>query len=155
MDRLTRVEHNVCCFSPRKQKQIEKYEYMTLENTSMTYLRRVRELVQTNVRSEKHRFIYIYIYHARGIQNWLHVDENITRNFARLVCDHGWRCMFPSLSSSLGDFGKKTVLFGRVCTAVSMNACFFFFKSSGGWVKIKLKLPHFHVSDTYKYRVSI
>ena len=24
----------------------------------------------------------------------------------------------------------------------------FFFKSSGGWVKIKLKLPHFHVSDT-------
>ena len=25
---------------------------------------------------------------------------------------------------------------------------FFFFKSSGGWVKIKLKLPHFHVSDT-------
>ena len=27
------------------------------------------------------------------------------------------------------------------------------FKSSGGWVKIKLKLPHFHVSDTC--RVSI
>ena len=25
---------------------------------------------------------------------------------------------------------------------------FFFFKSSGGWAKIKLKLPHFHVSDT-------
>ena len=25
---------------------------------------------------------------------------------------------------------------------------FFFFNSSGGWVKIKLKLPHFHVSDT-------
>ena len=25
---------------------------------------------------------------------------------------------------------------------------FFFFKSSGGWVKIKLKLPHFHASDT-------
>ena len=24
----------------------------------------------------------------------------------------------------------------------------FFLKSSGGWVKIKLKLPHFHVSDT-------
>ena len=24
---------------------------------------------------------------------------------------------------------------------------FFFFKSSGGWVKIKLKLPHFHVWD--------
>ena len=31
--------------------------------------------------------------------------------------------------------------------------CFCFFKSSGGWVKIKLKLPHFHVSDTC--RVSI
>ena len=30
---------------------------------------------------------------------------------------------------------------------------FFFFKPSGGWVKIKLKLPHFHVSDTS--RVSI
>ena len=30
---------------------------------------------------------------------------------------------------------------------------FFFFQSSGGWVKIKLKLPHFHVSDTC--RVSI
>ena len=30
---------------------------------------------------------------------------------------------------------------------------FFVFKSSGGWVKIKLKLPHFHVSDTC--RVSI
>ena len=26
--------------------------------------------------------------------------------------------------------------------------CFVFFKSSGGWVNIKLKLPHFHVSDT-------
>ena len=27
--------------------------------------------------------------------------------------------------------------------------CFvLFFKSSGGWVKIKLKFPHFHVSDT-------
>ena len=25
---------------------------------------------------------------------------------------------------------------------------FLFFLSSGGWVKIKLKLPHFHVSDT-------
>ena len=25
---------------------------------------------------------------------------------------------------------------------------FLFFQSSGGWVKIKLKLPHFHVSDT-------
>ena len=25
---------------------------------------------------------------------------------------------------------------------------FFFFKSSGGWVKLKLMLPHFHVSDT-------
>ena len=24
-----------------------------------------------------------------------------------------------------------------------------FFLSTGGWVKIKLKLPHFHVSDTY------
>ena len=24
---------------------------------------------------------------------------------------------------------------------------FFFFKSSGEWVKLKLKLPHFHVSD--------
>ena len=24
-----------------------------------------------------------------------------------------------------------------------------FFKSSGGWVKIKLQLPHFHVSDTF------
>ena len=23
-----------------------------------------------------------------------------------------------------------------------------FFLSSGGWIKIKLKLPHFHVSDT-------
>ena len=30
---------------------------------------------------------------------------------------------------------------------------FFFFLVSGGWVKIKLKLPHFHVSDTR--RVSI
>ena len=30
---------------------------------------------------------------------------------------------------------------------------FFFFKSFGGWVKIKLKLPHLHVSDTW--RVSI
>ena len=30
---------------------------------------------------------------------------------------------------------------------------FIFFKSSGGWVKIKLKVPHFHVSDTC--RVSI
>ena len=29
----------------------------------------------------------------------------------------------------------------------------FFFLSSGGWVKIKIKLPHFHVSDTC--RVSI
>ena len=26
--------------------------------------------------------------------------------------------------------------------------CFCFFQSSGGWVKIKLKLSHFHVSDT-------
>ena len=26
---------------------------------------------------------------------------------------------------------------------------FSFFKSSGGWEKIKLKLPRFHVSDTY------
>ena len=36
------------------------------------------------------------------------------------------------------------------------TAAFFFcfsFSSSGGWVKIKLKLPHFHVSDTC--RVSI
>ena len=30
---------------------------------------------------------------------------------------------------------------------------FFIFTSSGGWVKMKRKLPHFHVSDTY--RVSI
>ena len=30
---------------------------------------------------------------------------------------------------------------------------FFFFQSSDGWVKIKLKLPHFHISDTC--RVSI
>ena len=31
---------------------------------------------------------------------------------------------------------------------------FFFFKlSSGGWVKIKLKLPHFHVSDTSRVSV--
>ena len=26
--------------------------------------------------------------------------------------------------------------------------CFVIFSSSGGWVKIKLKLLHFHVSDT-------
>ena len=25
----------------------------------------------------------------------------------------------------------------------------FFFKSSGGWVKIKLKLPHYHVPDKH------
>ena len=30
---------------------------------------------------------------------------------------------------------------------------YLFFKSYGGWVKIKLELPHFHVSDTC--RVSI
>ena len=29
-----------------------------------------------------------------------------------------------------------------------VDGIFFFFKSSGGWVKIKLKLPHFNVSDT-------
>ena len=29
-----------------------------------------------------------------------------------------------------------------------LRVLFFFFKSSGGWVKIKLKLPQFHVSDT-------
>ena len=29
----------------------------------------------------------------------------------------------------------------------------FFFNSPGGWVKVKLKLPHFHVS--YACRVSI
>ena len=37
--------------------------------------------------------------------------------------------------------------------AVRVEFFCFFFKSSGGWVKIKLKLPHFHVSDTC--RVSI
>ena len=35
----------------------------------------------------------------------------------------------------------------------SSNFFFLFFLVSGGWVKIKLKLPHFHVSDTR--RVSI
>ena len=30
---------------------------------------------------------------------------------------------------------------------------FFFFQSSGGWVKIKLKLRHFHVSDTSRVSV--
>ena len=38
------------------------------------------------------------------------------------------------------------VQFGR-------SSFFFFFFSSGGWVKIELKLPHFHVSDSC--RVSI
>ena len=37
---------------------------------------------------------------------------------------------------------------------VFVSFCFFCFsESSGGWVKIKLKLPHFHVSDAC--RVSI
>ena len=31
---------------------------------------------------------------------------------------------------------------------MSRNLLSLFFKSSGGCVKIKLKLPHFHVSDT-------
>ena len=33
------------------------------------------------------------------------------------------------------------------CTVVGLPPFFFFF-SSGGWLKIKLKLPHFHVSVT-------
>ena len=36
----------------------------------------------------------------------------------------------------------------RWCWMSSFSFFFFFFKSSGGWAKIKLKLPHFHVSDT-------
>ena len=41
------------------------------------------------------------------------------------------------------------------CVAVAVLLCcdVLFFLSSGGWVKIKLKLPHFHASHTC--RVSI
>ena len=45
----------------------------------------------------------------------------------------------------------------HTCTSKSGTAVqhfiFLFFKSSGGWVKLKLERPHFHVSDTS--RVSI
>ena len=47
------------------------------------------------------------------------------------------------------------VLCGAYLLSLLQHSLFFFsfFPSSGGWVKIKLKLPHFHVSDTC--RVSI
>ena len=38
---------------------------------------------------------------------------------------------------------------GRCAPPLETRAFFFsFFSCSGGWVKVKLKLPHFHVSDT-------
>ena len=46
---------------------------------------------------------------------------------------------FPPIQASIG--------------ALFSSFCLFFILSSGGWVKLKLKLPHFHVSDTC--RVSI
>ena len=40
--------------------------------------------------------------------------------------------------------------FGRGPAFSSLSALYhFFFKSFVGWVKVKLKLPHFHVSDTH------
>ena len=48
--------------------------------------------------------------------------------------------------------GDKSITSGALRVRVddddSVFFCFLFFLSSGGWVKIKLKLPHFHVSDT-------
>ena len=48
----------------------------------------------------------------------------------------------------------SSVVLWCVCVCV----CVCFFKSSGGWVKIKLKLPHFHVygvvSCMYNHRTS-
>ena len=52
----------------------------------------------------------------------------------------------------LFDFDLDIVLCHPVFFLLWVSCCLLSF-SSGGWVKIKLKLPHFHVSDTC--RVSI
>ena len=63
------------------------------------------------------------------------------------ICLFFYPCL-PDFFSSFHFFGVRASSF-LLCLLVDFIFCYgFFFKSSGGWVKIKRKPPHFHVSDT-------
>ena len=64
--------------------------------------------------------------------------------------DGGWLAMSRSITPVL------TWFFDTVFLVYHLNILFYFFpKSSGGWLKRKLRLPHFHVSDTYMSCVNL
>ena len=50
--------------------------------------------------------------------------------------------------ASVGAKGMQHLTALLEPTTIPQQGLLFFVKSSGGWVKIKLKLPHFHESDT-------
>ena len=86
---------------------------------------------------------------SRSLQSWVFNHS--------IGCAHGCRFFSFLLNANILEFEllrTPDVLRVRLTCHVSCHVwslfCFalFCFWSSGGWVKIRLKLPHFHASDT-------